>query len=601
MKRAICVLLVIGLTFAFAFADESAMPTDNTESQVETVAETSVEPEPTPEPTAESVSEVSETGNQPTPTPIPTVEATSQPSSGNCWLLDDNGERDERGDLSEMLKRVGRLSIQVSATQTVVLRDFPLARLGEITLTPDPDVFEGDYRVVCSASTAVADEYTQKQISSFSEEDSGDVYIWVQDEDEEPEPTPTAEPVGIRLTVDARDYYADTWSNVQPRFELKGIPEGDDAHDYWLVQDKNSPKWLADGEYLPYENGEYSVRFVIEDEQGDVVSKSEIYYLKLDFTAPELSIEVSGEKSYSMTIRCSDEGSGFGAESLSLDGGATWLDANDYSEYEYTTKKKTVFPAGSILLRDMAGNVSTNEDDITLSKISSWSGGSGSSDAATQKEHASGDGDTTVYNSYDMQLPDGEMTQLSFGGEAVDLTLTADDETEQFSGSLIRWARSENAVDTDEKTITPDTLVLTADTAAHDGSECTYSWKINGAVLRKLYNSDINYLALRVGQSMVSLPTAGFSGGTRYAEMKMDGVSTAAFEYEIRMTIDPDSTTDALHPGKVSIVATVNGEQFEMGSRSQTPEMYLCDVWDGPTDLPDYPYGEYPGLAETEE
>ena len=588
MKRIIGVLIIIGMIFAFALADEIEETQTVEAETVDTLSETEATPTPAPTATEEAAVTTQES-----------AEPTATPTSGNCWLLDDSGARSERGDLSEMLKRVGRLSLQLSVKDTIVLSDFELARLSEISIVPDPDVFEGNYRVVCSASSDIADEYTKEQIAAFTQDDVGDVYIWVQDEDEEPEPTD--EPQEIKLTVDARDYAADTWSNVQPRFELKGIPDGDESHDYWVIKDKDSPRWLADGEYLPYEDGEYSLRFVIEDENGDVVSKSDIYSLKLDFTAPELAIEVSAEKSYSMTITCADETSGFGAESLSLDGGATWLDANTVSPLEYTADKKTVFPAGSIMLRDLAGNVSSNDEEITLAKISTGGGGGGSSDDTVVKQHASGNGDTASYSGYDLQLPEGEMTQLSFDGEEVDLTLTAEDSAEQFSGSLIRWARSTNAVDTVEETTTPDTLVLTADTSRHDGSECTYSWHINGAVLRKLYNSDINYLALRVGESMVSLPTAGFSGGTKYAEMKMNGVSTAAFDYEIRMTIDPDGTMDALHPGKVSIIATVEGETYEMGSRSRTPEMYLCDVWDGPTDLPDYPYGEYPGLTETEE
>ena len=621
MKRVLSALLVLCMCLGFACAEAGDAPAPQEAAQVTPVPEATAVPtqESSAEPTQETATAEPSQSPAAEPTAVPSTEPTpassEQPTaapsatptgtpvpSGDCWLLDDSNARVERGSLSEILRRVGKMSVQVSTKETVVLRDFPLAHLSEIRLTPDPEDFSGDWRVVCARSSDIGDEITQEQMNAFAQDELGDVYIWVVEVSAGPTATPTAQPTQapLKLTVDARDYRADAWSCVQPRFVLSGIPEGDRLCSYVAVVLTDRFIVLSDGEYVPLEEGVYALRFALLDGMGDVADKSETYALRLDYTAPELTIEPSATKNYSMTISMSDSGSGLDA--LSLDGGETWIDAGNLSTYEYTAKKKTVFPANTILLRDLAGNVSANETEITLAKLSYGGGGGGSSDATKKKEHASGSGDTTVYNTYDLQLPEGEMKRLAFGGEEVDLTLAANGEPAQFSGSLVRWARSATAVDTADVAATaPDTLVLAADTSMSGGDVCAYSWKVNGAVLRKLYNSDIAYLALRAGDSMVSLPTAGFSGGTRYAEMKMEGVSTAAFEYEIQMTIAPDMPSDPLHPGTVSITATVNGERFEMRGRTETPEMYLCDVWDGPADMPDYPYGAYPGLAETKD
>lgn len=604
MKRIISILLLLCMCAGLAYAEPADVSgaEAGSESQPaanETAASTTeptVTPTVTPEVTPTVEPSVSpSTGPSVEPSETPT--ATPAPS-GDCWLLDESGARVERGSLTEILRRVGKLSVEVSTRETVVLRDFPLMHLSEITLTPDPDDFSGDRRVVCARSGDIADEITKAQMDAFTQDDIGDVYIWVAQNGDTPTPTPTAAPTqgALKLTVDARDYHADSWSCVQPRFVLSGIPEGDRQSSYVAVVLNDRFIVLSDGEYIPLEEGVYALRFALLDSMGDVADRSETYALRLDYTPPELMIEPSTTKNYSMTISMSDSGSGLDA--LSLDGGETWMDAANRSVYEYTAAKKTVFSAGTILLRDVAGNISANESEITLNKLSyGGGGGGGSSDGKKKPEHASGSGDTAVYNAYGLLLPEGDMQRLSFDGEEVELTLTADDVPAQFTGSLVRWARAEAT----ETEAAPDTLVLAADTSMHDGSACAYVWRINGAVLRKLYNSGINYLALRAGDSMVSLPTAGFSGGTRYAEMKMEGVSTAAFDYEIRMTIAPDVPADPLHPGEVAIFAAVNGERFEMRDRMETPEMYLCDVWDGPADLPDYPYGAYPGLAETKD
>lgn len=202
------------------------------------------------------------------------------------------------------------------------------------------------------------------------------------------------------------------------------------------------------------------------------------------------------------------------------------------------------------------------------------------------------------------------MDVLTLGGEEIDLGLEIEsedipaEEAALFTAELTAWAVGESV----DAAYAPseDTLVVRAQVGDATGPySCT--WRINGAVLRKLYNTDIQYLVLGAGDALLSLPTVGFTAGTRYAELKMQGVSTAEFEYEIVMRIDPDAEGPAPAEDGWNMVlgcelelrVEVAGERFDMIDRVATPEMYPFDVYCGPRDLPEYPYGEYP-RAEVE-
>ena len=196
------------------------------------------------------------------------------------------------------------------------------------------------------------------------------------------------------------------------------------------------------------------------------------------------------------------------------------------------------------------------------------------------------------YNVYELALPDAPATALTLGGEEVALTLGVEgeggDQAGFFTASLLRWARSgeEESPDSGD----PDTLLLAAEPLPADDAGSERVWRINGAVLRKLYNSDVRYLLLDVDGAMLSLPTQGFVAGTRYAELKMQGASTAEFTYEIRMRSAEDAQTLPFNraPGcAAEIWVEVAGERFELIDRLSTPEMYPCDVYCAPDDLPD--------------
>ena len=309
------------------------------------------------------------------------------------------------------------------------------------------------------------------------------------------------------------------------------------------------------------------------------------------------------ERNYAMNLSFSDALSG--VDALSLDGGANWIALDGAQSYAYAAEKKQSFAPGMILLRDAAGNVSANGDEVTLDKLPSMSGGGGGGgSAAPSRQHASGDGDDAQYAAYAMDLPEGAVEALTLGGEALELGLSVEDAAHfsspaAFEARLLRWARE--GADAQDASAQADTLALRAADAAGDGEGREYVWRINGAVLRKLYNSDVRYLLLEARGAALSLPTVGFVAGTRYAELKMEGVSTAQFNYEIRIGAGdaPDAPDFSRAPGcAIGLWVEVAGERFELVNRQRTPEMYPCDVYGAQEDLPDYPYGKYPAFVD---
>lgn len=538
--------------------------------------------------------------------PEPDVSPTATPAVEG-YLLDAQGAKLQGGALAELLQTEGALRVCVSTRELVLLKDFPLYRLREIEFTPDLEQVSDRFRVVLSASERMEDEFTLEAIEAMPEDAVGDLYVWLWEEPSQPTPPPSSE---LRLDVSAEDYYDDRWSCVPPTFTLSGIGEGDVDCAYAAIILDERIAILSDDTYLPLDEGVYSVRFAIMDAMGDIADRSDKYNLRLDFTPPDLGIEVSLEADRTMTLHLSDAMSG--VESLSLDGGASWIVLDGAEVYPYTASEKQTFAPGSILLRDVAGNIASNAEEIVLDKLPSMSmgGGGGDGSSTPKKQHASGDGDTAQYNAYQLELPEDAVETLTLGGEETDLRLeiaNAEGETDPgtFRARLLRWARETSATPEEGGADDPDTLVLTAEPAPAEADDCDRVWRINGAVLRKLYNSDIRYLLLDVDGAMLSLPTQGFTAGTRYAELKMQGVSTAEFNYEIHMrSTSPDgdaATTPAYNraPGCASeIWVEVAGERFELMDRDSTPEMYPCDVYCAPDDLPDYPYGAYPAFAD---
>ena len=543
---------------------------------------------------------------------MPVPEIGAQPEG---YVLDGGARRD--GTLEELLSEAGKKTVYVTAKEPVRIEKFLLALLKDVELLPDAE-FGESYAVALATDQG---PLSQEAIdAAVDEEVTLIVSVAKQEPGAEPEPgeKPGEQPgdAEIRLKVTPRGFADGVWQSEMPSFLLEGIPEdaGDFGYAAIIYDERIIP--LAGDEYFSQEEGTFVVRFAILDALGDIVDKSEKYLLLLDFTAPELAIDVSAEHDYTMTLSAADALSG--VIELSLDGGESWVPLNEGESVVHTEARRKVFAPGMIQVCDLAGNIGMNFEEIVLDAIpresyggGGWGGGGGDGSSGEKKPpHSRGDGDTAPYDAYELALPEGAVEVLTLGGEEIDLGLEiegeeiAGDAPALFTAELTSWA-VENPL-APELEPEKDTLVVRAEVG--EGTEpFTCTWRINGAVLRKLYNTDISYLALAAGDAVLSLPTVGFTAGTRYAELKMEGVSTAEFEYEIVMRIDPDAEGPTPAEDGWNLVlgcepelhVEVAGERFDMIDRVSTPEMYPFDVYCGPTDLPKYPYGEYP-RAEVE-
>jgi len=207
------------------------------------------------------------------------------------------------------------------------------------------------------------------------------------------------------------------------------------------------------------------------------------------------------------------------------------------------------------------------------------------------------------YDALDLlELPDEPVKQLTVGGERMDLSLKLESAQEPdapvgsrqpFMASLRRWNGSSGDA--------PDTLVLEAQLDGNLGDAFTYEWRFNGEVYRMLANSGIRYMALKVGDDVAAFPTEGFTGGTRYTELKMSGVSTRKFDYTVTMKINLDpghvsemSDNDYSRQCDLSIRTEVEDTKYELSS-SPKSLMYFYNVYLGPEDMFDQPFGEYRG------
>ena len=145
----------------------------------------------------------------------------------------------------------------------------------------------------------------------------------------------------------------------------------------------------------------------------------------------------------------------------------------------------------------------------------------------------------------------------------------------------------------------PDTLVLTAVEEENLGDRFEYRWKFNGEVLRLLENSGVKYLALKARDDMAVFPTEGFTGGTKYTELKMLGTSNKKFDYTAAMTfnLDPDhipalSEIDRSESCDLAVQVEVEGEKYVL-TAEQKGEMYYYNVLLGPSALMLEPYESY--------
>ena len=615
-----CMPLESGMNaFRLAHAEGTA---DEAEPEATPTSEPTEEPEATPtsEPTEEP---------EATPTPMPTEEpeATSAPEEddwkphGEAWAILEDGTKLD-GRLQDILNELsGKEREDEEAEVFIRTRDMlVVSGIGEemfdrVTLSPDEEVFDPEkaYYVEWQIQDAVPlgaeDEPTLPPIVVYVTREGADkpnigdatpapTEAPTQNPEATPAPTdaptqnpeatpaptdaptqtPTETPVptGMTLEVTADDYEPGVWTNHPPVFTLSGIPEGSDEYVYGVFVCNERLILLAKDtdSYVPTEEGLTSVRFAILDLMGDVVALSDQYDLMLDLSAPDgpylSGVDYCDTVCY---IEASDSLSGL--SDISYDEGETW---EPYIEYEdglsIVGEKGDTIEAGTIWVRDVAGNISANAEEFTFGKRKKTGGTGGTGTKPIKHVKETMDYSKANYNALELKFSDEPQTQLVAGEATLNLSLSegAGDAAKPFTAKLAAWQTDEKAQDK------PNALVLTA-----QAGEENSTWRFSGDVYKLLNNSGVDYLVFSTGEYMTALPTAGFTGGTQYGKLKASGVSTRKFEY----TLCQD---EALRETTLSV--QVEGETYLLEEDTAQP-MYRYDVLVGTTDLMKNPYESY--------
>ena len=552
----------------------------------------------------------------------PRNEAGTQiPMEAEAWFK--RGIDLKWGTLQEIVGLLtGGETVYIQTGNLLMIREAPLQLLSTVVMTPDTDVFKGgNYRVCISTDNPaiVGEPVLIQPIQMPTMGEKADLYVWVRQEepttpgsgDQEEEEKPA-------IIVTATGLAETGWSQTQPQFTLSGIPEGKEWSYAVIIYDERIVP-ITSNSYTPDQEGVYTLRFAMLDELGDIVSASERYSLQLDWTPPEVSIEADEETSYTLNISATDNVSG--VDKISIDGGKTWNAMEDGS-YTITEKEEKTFDAGTIQVTDVAGNLFKTSEEYTTEEAEGGEdeggeegedaggggggGGGGDSSNTPKLPHSSGDGDEGIeYDALNLDIPDEPMEQLTVGGERLELTLLLASaqkpdapvgQNQPFTAWLRHW---DDASEGDAL----NTLVLEAELDNNIGDVFSYEWHFNGEVYRMLANSGIKYVALKVSDAVVAFPTEGFVGGTRYTELKMQGVSTRKFDYTftMRLNLDPShvsamNESDFSQDCDLSIHVEVEGKNYELSNSPQSM-MYFYNVFVGPEDMMDQPFGEYDPAA----
>ena len=560
------------------------------------------------------------------------------PEDAEAWIRLEQGRFG--GNLADVLERLeGNETVFLRADKVLFAEKANIRLLSTLTFEPDAEVFrDGKYEArVSEDDPAEAEEYVPVDWTLYEEageEDTIDLYIWVEkleDEPEEPgdepadQPDDPGEPV---LSVDAQDYAGAVWSSEIPTFTLSGIPEDAENWSYAAIIYDERIVILSGDTYVPSAEGVYTVRFAMLDAIGDIVDASERYTLQLDHTMPEEVFCAPDESAdYTLNLTASDSMSG--VTGYSIDGGGNWTDMTDGEAVVIASNGPTTLEAGMVQVRDAAGNIWQSTEPYMLEKRQSFDpgyygggggGGGGGGSGKPSKQHAKGDGEKTPeYDAVALELPEEPMEKLIVGEEELELTLTLEAAQQEeaplgaalFTAALGSWTKAPE-LDDEGNPIEPDpdaapeldTLILTAEPEINLGDRFTYRWDFNGEVARLLAHSGIRYLALKVGEDMAVFPTEGFTGGAKYTELKMQGVSTRKFDYavEMRVNLDPAyvsalTENDFSRECDMSLRVKVEEISYELTASPQSV-MYFYDVFLGHEDMMEAPYGQYAPQAE---
>ena len=611
-------------------AEREATPEPTEEPEATPTPEPTEEPEatPTPEPTEEPEATPTEEPKA-TPTPEPTEEPKTTPAPeeddwkphGEAWaILGDGTKLDGRlqdilNELSGKEREDEEAEVFIRTRDMLVVSGIDEEIFDRVTLSPDEEVFDPEkayyveWQIQDAAPLGAEEERTLPSIVVYVTREGADkpnigdaapaptetptqtptetpvpTEAPTQTPTETPAPTEaptqtpteTPAPTGMTLEVTADGYEPGIWTNNPPVFTLSGITEGSDEYVYGVFVCNERLILLAKDtdSYVPTEEGLTSVRFAILDMMGDVVALSDQYDLMLDLSAPD-GPYLSGVDYCDTVCYIEAYDSLSGLSDISYDEGETW---EPYIEYEdglsIVGEKGDTIEAGTIWVRDVAGNISVNAEEFTFGKRKKTGGTGGTGTKPIKHVKETMDYSKANYNALELKFSDEPQTQLVAGETTLNLSLSegAGDAAKPFTAKLAAWQTDEKAQDK------PNALVLTA-----QAGEENSTWRFSGDVYKLLNNSGVDYLVFSTGEYMTALPTAGFTGGTQYGKLKASGVSTRKFEY----TLCQD---EALRETTLSV--QVEGETYLLEEDTAQP-MYRYDVLVGTTDLMKNPYESY--------
>lgn len=368
----------------------------------------------------------------------------------------------------------------------------------------------------------------------------------------------------------------------------------------------------------------YSMVFRVNDAADSTNSAvSGIYYVYVDNDAPVLLCKAGTDNT--LNFYAGDDVSGFSTSEYNVtvtasEASPTWIKLlTEYGQGVYTAviqySGEGTIPAGTLGVRDKAGNIAVWGEDIIISATGGISGGStmssggsmsssgGSSSATTSRTvyyAANTDDDTvTPYNGVDLVVENGNMSALTIGDQTLNLTLQLFDSDSGvvytsyqpvFSASFADWNGSGTTTSDAEDDNDMDTLVLTAsDAETSEDADYAYEWTFDGSVYKKLAASGIDYLVFSDGDGAMALSTAGFTAGLRYNMYRAAGLSSKSFVYTVRMG-----------ESGMQMQVTVDGKTYTM-TDDETSEIYYYDLYMGTMDMLDYPFGQESGQTATDD
>ncbi len=372
-------------------------------------------------------------------------------------------------------------------------------------------------------------------------------------------PLPTAvtkEEIGIHVTFSNR--VAGKWSNQIPVIELSG---GNERTAYAMILFDEEIRPLEEAAVSFREEGIKVLRFALLDrESGEILDASSRFSVMLDFTEPEIIAENDYEKDFRVNVTAADELSG--ACAISADGGETWLDILDGETVHLDYTEKTEIPAGTILVRDVAGNLAVLESKITADKVYSggWGGGRTTvkhSTSGKAQKNGGENGASLSSIAYDLTLPEEPVPVLTLGNEteSVYAVFTGQNEKERIllMREELRVLYRTEAEMAEKSEGTPNALVLTASVPEEEGK---ISWSFGGAVLSRLRESGIGYLVL-VSDSHALVVSAGeILQGTVYAKMKREGMGSRYFSYQAEIVPEGEPS--------VRLSVTADGKSWQL-------------------------------------